>query len=173
MFRCSVNVSARDAKVEGDTRKRRETREARIAEVEVRATTVTLYPPDRPDRPDRKLSEVTVNVVLVEETNPPDGVTPIQWLLITTLPIDDPEQVQQIVSYYAVRWQIEIYFRTVKSGCRIEDGQFETLARLLNCLAVYSIVAWKIMYLCRLGRECPGIWTAKSSSNRANGNRFT
>lgn len=154
LFRCSVNVSARDAKVEGDTRKRRETREARIAEVEVRATTVTLCPPYRPDR---KLPEVTVNVVLVEETNPPDGVTPIQWLLITTLPIDDPEQVQQIVSYYAVRWQIEIYFRTVKSGCRIEDRQFETLARLLNCLAVYSIVAWKIMYLCRLGRECPDL----------------
>ena len=154
LFRCSVNVSARDAKVEGDTRKRRETREARIAEVEVRATTVTLCPPYRPDR---KLPEVTVNVVLIEETNPPDGVTPIQWLLITTLPIDDPEQVQQIVSYYAVRWQIEIYFRTVKSGCRIEDRQFETLARLLNCLAVYSIVAWKIMYLCRLGRECPDL----------------
>ena len=39
----------------------------------------------------------------------------------------------------------------------IEDRQFETLARLLNCLAVYSIVAWKILYLCRLGRECPDL----------------
>ena len=154
LFRCSVNVSARDAKIEGETRKRRETRDARIAEVEVRATTVTLRPPYRHDR---KLPEVTVNVVLVEETNPPDGATPIQWLLITTLPIDDPEQVQQIVSYYCVRWQIEIYFRTMKSGCRIENRKFETLDRLLNCLAVYSIVAWKIMYLCRLGRECPDL----------------
>jgi hypothetical protein len=154
LFRCSVNVSARDAKIEGDTRKRRKSRDARIAEVEVRATTVTLRPPYRPDR---KLPEVTVNVVLVEETNPPDGATPIQWLLITTLPIDEPEQVQQIVSYYSVRWQIEIYFRTMKSGCRIENRQFETLDRLLNCLAVYSIVAWKIIYLCRLGRECPDL----------------
>jgi hypothetical protein len=154
LFRCSVNVSARDAKIAGETRKRRESRDARIVEVEVRATTVTLRPPYRPDR---KLSEVTVNVVLVEETNPPDGVTPIQWLLVTTLPIDHPEQVQQVISYYSIRWQIEIYFRTVKSGCRIEDRQFETLDRLLNCLAVYSIVAWKIMYLCRLGRECPDL----------------
>jgi len=154
LFRCSVNVSARNAKIEGETRKRRESRDARIAEVEVRATAVTLRPPYRHDR---TLPEVTVNVVLVEETNPPDGVTPIQWLLITTLPIDEPEQVQQIVSYYSVRWQIEIYFRTMKSGCRIENRQFETLDRLLNCLAVYSIVAWKIMYLCRLGRECPDL----------------
>lgn len=149
-----MNVSARDAKIEGETRKRRETRDARIAEVEVRATTVTWRPAYRHDR---KLPEVTVNVVLVEETNPPDGATPIQWLLITTLPIDDPEQVQQIISYDCVRWQIEIYFRTMKSGCRIENRQFETLDRLLNCLAVYSIVAWKIMYLCRLGRECPDL----------------
>ena len=154
LFQASVNVSARDAKIQGDTSKRHETRDARIAEVEVRATTVTLRPPPRHDR---KLPEVTVNVVLVEETNPPEGATPIQWLLITTLPIDDLEQVQQIVSYYSIRWQIEIYFRTVKSGCRIENRQFETLDRLLNCLAVYSIIAWKIMYLCRLGRECPDL----------------
>jgi len=154
LFRCSVNVSARDAKIEGDTRKRRESRDARIAEVEVRATTVTLRPPYRHDR---KLPDVTVNVVLVEEMTPPNGVTPIQWLLVTTLPIDNAEQVQQIVSYYSVRWQIEIYFRTIKSGCRIQDRQFETLDRLLNCLAVYSIIAWKIMYLCRLGRECPDL----------------
>ncbi len=154
LFRCSVNVSARDAKIDGETRKRRASRDARIAEVEVRATGVTLRPPYRPDR---KLPEVTVNVVLVEETNPPDGATPIQWLLITTLPFDNPQQVRQIVSYYCVRWQIEIYFRTMKSGCRIENRQFETLDRLLNCMAVYSIVSWKIMYLCRLGRECPDL----------------
>jgi hypothetical protein len=154
LFQASVNVSARDAKIKADTRKRRESRDARIAEVEVRATTVTVRPPPRHDR---KLPEVTVNVVLVEETHPPEGVTPIQWLLITTLPIDEVEQVQQIIAYYTVRWQIEIYFRTLKSGCHIEDRQFENLDRVMNCLAVYSIIAWKIMYLCRLGRACPDL----------------
>ena len=108
-----------------------------------------------PYRQDHKLPEVTLNVVLAEESNPPDGATPIQWLFVTTLPIDNPGQVPQIVFDYTIRWQIEIYFRTLKSGCRIEDRQFETLDRLLNCLAVYSIIAWKIMYLCRLGREYP------------------
>jgi len=154
LFQASVNVSGRTAKIEGDSRKRRESRDARIAEVEVRATTVTLRPSYRHDR---KLPAVTVNVVLVQEMHPPEGVTPIQWLLITTLPIDEVEQVQQIITYYTVRWQIEIYFRTLKSGCRIEGRQFEELDRVLNCLAVYSIIAWKIMYLCRLGRECPDL----------------
>jgi hypothetical protein len=154
LFQCSVNVSARTAKSDTETRKRHETRDARIAELEVRATTVAVRPPYRRGH---KLPEITLNVVLAEETNPSDGATPIQWLLVTTLPIDNREQVQQIISYYSIRWQIEIYFRTLKSGCRIEGRQFETLDRILNCLAVYSIIAWKIMYLCRLGRECPDL----------------
>jgi len=152
LFQCSVNVSGRTAKLVTETRKRHETRGARIAKLEVRATVVTVLPPYRQGP---KLPEVTLNVVLAEERNSPDGATSIQWLLVTTLPIDSVEQVQQIISYYSIRWQIEIYFRTLKGGCRIEDRQFETLDRVLNCLAVYTIIAWKVMYLSRLGRECP------------------
>jgi hypothetical protein len=50
---------------------------------------------------------VTVNVVLVCEPNPPPGEEPVEWLLLTTLPIDTPEQVRTIVTYYCVRWAIE------------------------------------------------------------------
>ncbi len=154
LFECSVNVSARTARLVTETRKRQQTRTPRVAELEVRATTVTVRPPYRQGP---KLPEVTLNVVLAEESNPPDRATPIQWLLVTTLSIDNAQQVQEILSYYSIRWEIEIYFRTLKSGCRIEGRQFETLERLLNCLAVYSIIAWKVMYLSRIGRECPDL----------------
>ncbi len=73
------------------------------------------------------------------------------------LSINTTEQVQQIVEHYCVRWQIEVYFRTLKSGCRVEERQFETLPRIENCLAVYTMVAWRVMYLCCLGRECPDL----------------
>jgi len=154
LYTAAVNVSARTVKMAVKTSKRQQSRDARVAEVEVRATTVTLRPPYRCDQ---KLPEVAVNVVLVEEINPPSACEPIQWLLVTTLPIDDLEQVKTIVRSYCVRWQIEIYFRTIKSGCRVEERQFETLDRLMNCVAVYSIIAWRIMYLCRLGSECPDL----------------
>ncbi|MCA9199366.1 MAG: IS4 family transposase [Planctomycetales bacterium] len=151
LYTCSVDVSARRAKIAPDKQgKRSKPRDARVAEVEIRATTVTLRPPPRFDR---KLPEVTVNVVLVEEADPPAGC----GLLITTMPIDTAEQVQEIVSAYCIRWQIEIFFKTLKTGCRVEQRQFETIDRILNCLAVYSIVAWRIMHLCRLGRECPDL----------------
>lgn len=154
LYTHTINVSSRKAKIAGGKSKREKSREARLAEVEVRAITVTLRPPYRHDR---KLPEVTVNVVLVEEPNPPTGSEPIQWILVTTLPIDDLEQVKTIVQSYCIRWQIEIYFKTLKTGCRVEKRQFENLDRLLNCLAVYSIIAWRVMYLCRLGRACPDL----------------
>jgi hypothetical protein len=149
-----LNVSSRKPKIEIKKSKRQAARDARIANVEIRATTVTLRPPPRPDR---KLPVTTFNIVLVEEVSPPAGAEPIRWVLVTTLPIDDVEQVQLIVQYYCVRWQIEVYFRTLKSGCRVESRYFERVGRLLNCLAIYSITAWKILYLCQLSRECPDL----------------
>ena len=155
LYQCTVNVGVRTAKISGTiARKRGQSRKARVAKVEIRATTVTLRPPWRFDR---KLPEVTVNVILAEETQPPKGCVPIQWVLITTLPIEKVEQVKTIVEAYCIRWQIEIFFKTLKTGCRIEELQFETLARTLNCVAVYSIIAWRIMYLCRIGRCCPDL----------------
>lgn len=154
LYRGVVNVSSRKSKISVGKSKREQSRDARVAEVEVRAARVTLRPPYRHDR---KLPPVAVNVVLVEEADPPAGDEPIQWLLVTTLPIEDPEQVQRIVRSYCLRWQIEIYFKTLKTGCRVEGRQFEQLDRVLNCVALYSIIAWRVMYLCRLGRECPDL----------------
>jgi hypothetical protein len=98
-----------------------------------------------------------VNVVLCEETNPPDGCEPIRWLLVTNLPISTIDEVKKIISAYCTRWQIEIFFCTLKSGCRIEKRLFESLPRTLNAIGLYSIVAWRILYLTHLGRECPDL----------------
>jgi IS4 transposase len=86
-------------------------------------------------------------VVLCEEIKPPEGEDAISWMLVTTLPIETDEEVQRISSAYCVRWQIEVFFRMLKSGCRIERRRFENLDRVLNCLAFYSVVAWRLMYL--------------------------
>jgi hypothetical protein len=110
-----------------------------------------------PWRPDRQLPPVTVNVVLVHEPNPPPGETPVEWVLVTTLPIATPAQVRTIVEYYCVRWCIAVFFRTLKSGCRIEQRRFEDIERVLPALAVYLIVAWRTLFVCRMGRSCPDL----------------
>jgi hypothetical protein len=154
LYEVDLLVRGRQAKTAAEDRVRRQNRETRQAKVEVRAATVTLRPPPRKDR---KLAPVTVNVVLVSEAKPPPGETPVEWILVTTLAIDAPQQVRTIVEYYCVRWRIEIFFRTLKSGCRIEERRFEHVERVLPCLAVCLIVAWRTLFVCHLGRECPDL----------------
>ncbi len=154
LYKVEILVRGRQAKTGVEVRTRRQNRDTRQAKVAVRAATLTLRPPHRLDR---KLPPVTVNVVLVREPNPPQGKTPVEWILTTTLPIDTPEQVRAIVEYYCVRWNIEIFFRTLKSGCRIERRRFEHVDRVLPCLALCLIVAWRTLFLCYMGRNCPDL----------------
>jgi len=94
---------------------------------------------------------------MVREPDPPAGDVPVEWLLLTSLPIDNAEAVRQVIEYYCIRWMVEVFFRTLKSGCRAEERRFEHIDRQLRCLAVYLIVAWRTLYVCRLGRACPEI----------------
>jgi hypothetical protein len=151
-YQVELLIRGREAKTAVEDRARRQNRVSRQAQVEVRAATVTLHPPWRFDR---KLPPITVNVVLVREPNPPADEPPVEWILVTTLPIDTPEQVRTIVEHYCVRWCIEILFRTLKSGCRIERRRFEHMERVLPCLGIYLIVAWRTLFVCRMGRSCP------------------
>lgn len=151
----AVTVRARRAKNGAVKSARGRSREGRTAELQIRKATIELC---RPIHGDPRLpATITVNIVLCEETNPPEGSDAISWMLVTTLGIKTDEDVQRVISAYCVRWQIEVYFRTLKSGCRIERRRFEDLDRVLNCLAFYSVVAWRLMYVCHLGRECPEI----------------
>lgn len=127
-------------------------RVARQAQVVVRATSLKLQPPHRHGE---QLPEVTTNVVLVREEDPPAGVERIEWVLLTSLPVDTLEQVHLVIEYYACRWEIEVFFRVLKSGCTVEELQLETFHRLTNCLALYLIVAWRVLYAMKLGRTCP------------------
>jgi hypothetical protein len=161
--RRQIDVSARPAST-GDGRRRRQARSARRASVTFQAVTVKLQGPRRPrqgDQPGRKLPDVTVNVVLVREENPP-GAKPgepeepaIEWLLVTSLPMSTLNAIEKVVDYYCCRWLVEMYFKVLKSGCEAEKLQLETTDRLMACVAVYLIVAWRVLYLTHLGRECP------------------
>jgi Transposase DNA-binding/Transposase DDE domain len=119
-YQFDLVIRGREAKTTVETRGRRQNRAQRQAHVEVRAATVTLRPPWRRDR---ELPPVTLNVVLVSEPNPPPDEEPVEWILVTTLPIDTLEQVQTVVAYYCVRWRIEMrhphYPSSQRLYCRV------------------------------------------------------
>jgi hypothetical protein len=133
---------------------RRPGRAARVASLTVRFAEVELRPPKTVRR---RGAPVRVWAVLAREEDPPPGVEPLEWMLLTTLPVRTAEEATEKLRWYTQRWQIEVYHRTLKSGCRIEERQLATARRLENCLAIDMVVAWRILHLTRLGREIPDL----------------
>lgn len=152
LYTLELLIRERTAKTTVEKTRRRQSREARQAKLEVRAATVRLRPPHRPDR---QLPAVTINVVIASEVDVPSGEVPVEWILLTTLPIDTLKRVKKVVAYYCVRWNIEILFRTLKSGCRVERRRFEHVERVERALGLYLIAAWRTMFVTWMGRECP------------------
>jgi hypothetical protein len=126
---------------------------ARQATVSVRWRPVTLRPPN--SRTKEKLPNVSVWAVWAVETNPPEGVEAVEWLLLTTVPLTSTEDALTILEWYAARWGIEVWHKVLKSGCRIEDKQLESAERLIRCLTLYSVIAWRIVYATMLARAVP------------------
>jgi hypothetical protein len=130
---------------------RQGSRAAREARVAIRFAQVNLLTPAR----HKHTPPIAVWAVLAREEQTPPGVKPLEWLLLTTLPVITFEQAIEKLIWYTRRWGIEVLHRTLKSGCRIEQRQLAQADRLEACLAIDLVVAWRIYHLSKLGREVP------------------
>jgi len=91
---------------------------------------------------------VALTLVRVVEIDPPEGVEPVLWRLLTTHLVDDQAMAWRVVGWYRQRWPIEQFFRTLKQqGLRLEDSQLETAERLLKLTAIAARAAVTIMQL--------------------------
>jgi hypothetical protein len=134
---------------------RRGSRKARDAWIDVRFAKVALSPPKSRVSRDGSAPAIPVWAVYVTEKANKAIDKPIEWMLLTTVEVKSFKEAQRRVEWYSGRWGIEVYHRTLKSGCRIKDRQLETADRLETCLGVDMVVAWRIYYLTMLGRETP------------------
>ena len=130
---------------------RRKGQKPRTAELSIRFTAVELQAPKR--KPE--LGPVSLWAIAAREEQPPEGTEAIEWLLLTSLPVKSFAEAIEKLRWYALRFQIEIYHRTLKSGCKIEERQLGNAQRLESCLAIDLVVAWRIVHLTKLGREVP------------------
>jgi Transposase DNA-binding/Transposase Tn5 dimerisation domain len=133
-------------------------RVARQAGLTVRTQAVTF---NRGRRRGGNLPPVRVQALYVLEESPPPDEEPLEWMLLTNLPVDDFKTAKLILGWYRARWEIELYFRILKQGCRIEKLRLETPERLERCIAVYLIIAWRLHYLTHLARVSPTVSCAK------------
>ncbi len=130
---------------------RRGSRPARTAKIEVRFAQVVISHPLKSKLPSLKVWAVYAH----EVAHTAGGKEPIDWMLLTTIKTATFKDACIRLSWYSRRWGIEVYHRTIKSGCRIEDRRLDDTDSLEACLAIDLVVAWRICWLTMIARQKP------------------
>lgn len=133
------------------SRSRHPARAGRVAKLALSATSVEIRRSctARTDAP----KTLKINVVRVLEVETHGENQPVEWTLATTEPIRTAQDLERIVDAYRARWVIEEYFKALKTGCAFEKRQLESMHTLLNGLAVFAPIAWRLLLLRTLARD--------------------
>jgi hypothetical protein len=138
---CTYRVSFRDASGHDQE-----------ALLSVKFTTMVVRPPIGKQK---RYRHQQLQIIHAEETNPPADRPPLFWKLITNLEVTTHEDAVCKLGWYARRWSIETFFKTLKTGCRVEEVRLTTADRLANCIALCCVVAWRIHWMTMLRRGNP------------------
>lgn len=95
----------------------------------------------------RPLKPVEVFLVRALEIGGPPDVETIEWVLLTSLPVENLSDAFQIIDYYVIRWQIEVFHYILKQGTQVEQLQLDEPKAVLNAIAVYSLLAVQVQQL--------------------------
>jgi hypothetical protein len=98
---------------------------------------------------------VEMTVLWLMEDKAPEGQSPLNWILLSNLPVTTIEEARTLVDWYRLRWRIEMLFDVLKNTCQVERLQLRTPEGIKKLCALYLIVSWRILYLMTLSRECP------------------
>ena len=144
---CTVEVGRLSARVKASKQAPKNKRPARFAETTLRYEPVALPCP--------QAAPVELWMVHAREERPPAKTEPLEWFVLTTVPVTSADDATRILQWYALRWRIEDYFRILKSGCKVEELQHHSAERLERAIAIKMVIAWRIQLMVRLGREVP------------------
>ena len=103
----------------------------------------------------KRYPEQMVTVIEAREQQTPSDRDRIDWKLITDLAVNSRQQAVEKVQWYALRWKIEVFHKILKSGCRTEQARLRTAPRLVNLLAVFCILSWRVFWLTMTNRIDP------------------
>ena len=142
---------------------RRPGQKARTATLAIRFTQVRFAPPAHQVKYRGQSEAIPLWAVSAQEENPAPGREAICWRLLSTQPVADAAAAITAVRRYSQRWQIELFHKILKSGCRIEERQFQSAERIRRCLVLDVIIAARILAMSRAGRDEAGAATPASA----------
>lgn len=104
----------------------------------------------------KKRPPIKLSILDVLEENPPENAEQIHWLLSTSLVVNTIEEAKEKVTWYMYRWRIERFHYILKTGAfEIEKMQFEQFTRWEKVVSLFSVIAWKILWILYESREEP------------------
>jgi len=123
-----------------------------LVKVHLRFCRMTVHPPIGKHK---RYPTLSLTVIHAHERGTPQGRDPIQWKLLTNLPVDDLSSAIEKLEWYAQRWKIETFHKVMKSGCQAEKSKLRTAERLTNLMAVFCIIGWRVLWLTMVNRVAP------------------
>jgi hypothetical protein len=132
---------------------------ARDARIEVRVGRIKIPQPQHVSPWVRSLNQppIAMNVIEVVEVDAPSGVTPIRWVLFTSLPVETFDDAWTVIGYYELRWLVEEYHKAIKTGCATESRQLKAAGRLEALVGLTSVIAIRLLQLKSIARTNPEV----------------
>ena len=96
-----------------------------------------------------------LTVLHATERDAPKNRDPIDWTLVTDLPIRSSTDAVEKLNWYAMRWKIETFHKILKSGCKAEDVKLLSAERFVNLIAVFCLPSWRVFWMMMLNRTRP------------------
>lgn len=81
----------------------------------------------------------------------------LNWRIITTLPVESLNDAKEVLNYYKMRWNVEVYFKTLKTGCTVEDCRLGEGGKLVKYISLMSVIAWRLYWMTHISRQDPNI----------------
>jgi len=130
----------------------RNNQEKRVAKLEVKFGGFTMNAPKALKKEPKEIEDIELQAIYIVEKEVPRGAERLEWVLITNLKVDNFEEAREKISWYSLRWRIEVFHKILKSGLKVEDCRLSEKERLVRYLTVMSIIAWRIFFTTIIAR---------------------
>jgi hypothetical protein len=112
-------------------------------------------------------AEIAAWVVRVWETNPPEGQEPLEWILLTTLPLGCVSDAWEVVQWYSWRWLLEDFHKALKTGCRMEHRNLQSVEAQWRLLAILTPIALRLLVIRHAAQQATEIPASEVVSQEA------
>jgi hypothetical protein len=153
---CTIAAEMKKAPVKGRHRiqSRNKLGESYEADLDIKYERLQVLPPVGKSK---DYSDLTLTVIHALERETPRGRDKIAWKLITNLPVKSLQGAIEKLNWYAMRWKIEVFHKILKSGCKAEESKLRSSERLVNLIAIFCIIGWRVYWLTMLHRAAPDL----------------